>query len=309
MKVFYDTQQLPKFTNAVLTIGSYDGVHLGHQNIIKKINDLAHKINGESVLLTFHPHPRSVVDEKKTVPLLSTIAERLYLFEKYGINNVVVIPFTSEFSQQNPEQYIKNFLIKLFNLQHIVIGYNHFFGKDRQGDVNLLNTFAEKYHFKVTQIEKQQIDDWAISSTKIREAILNNNITTANKLLGHPYLIIGTVIKGKQLGRTIGFPTANLQLDNPEKLLPSVGIYAVWAYYQQKKYKAMMSIGYNPTVSTQNKLHIEVNIFDFNQDIYYQPLTIEVVSRLRNEIKFDSLQALKEALLLDKQNTLKTLST
>lgn len=297
MRIFKQLDQLPSFKNSVLTIGTYDGVHIGHQRILQRINTLANGVNGESILITFHPHPRSVVG-KQPVQLISLLAEKLDLLKKYEIDNVVVVPFTLDFANQAPADYIQHFLVKHFTPKKIVIGYNHQFGKNRGGDIHLLRSMQTALGFEVEEISKQQIDDLSISSTKIRKALLVGDIKTATSFLGHPYFLRGMVIKGQQVGKTIGFPTANIQVNASEKLIPAKGVYAVRVPYKNQYYKGMLNIGTRPTVDGQHQT-IEVHLFDFDKDIYGENLQIDFVAAIRQEQKFPNLTALQKQLQED----------
>ncbi len=304
MNVFNDLNNLPKFKNSVITIGSFDGVHCGHQKILQKVNSLARKVNGESIAITFHPHPREVIFPKdKSLRLLNTINEKVELLKNYGIDNVVVVPFTIEFSQQKADEYIQKFLVEKFHPKYIVIGYDHRFGLNRQGDINFLKWHSKNHNYQVIEIEKQEIDDIAVSSTKIRKAIEQGRISEASRLLGHSYLITGRVIKGQQIGAKIGFPTANLEIQKANKLIPKDGIYAVYAYYKNERYSGMLYIGKRPTLKNFFNKTIEVNIFDFNKDLYGDSLKIELLEKIREDNKFDSLESLKAALIKDKAST------
>lgn len=301
MKVYKNLSELPDFQATAITIGSFDGVHSGHQKILEQLNTAAKNAGGESVVITFHPHPRLVVNPSDdSLKLLTTVEEKIALLEKYGVQNVVIIPFSNEFANQSPTDYIEHFLIKYFKPKFIIIGYDHQFGKDRKGDIQLLKSYQSKGNFTVIEIEKQVIDDIAISSTKIRTALVSKELWSAERLLGHPYILMGKVTKGKQLGRTLGFPTANLEVLEKEKLIPAIGIYAAWTYVDAKKYGSMVYIGDRPTVNTSQTIVIEDNIFNFESDIYNKVISIEFVEYLRDDKKFDNLDDLKMALSKDK---------
>lgn len=305
MRIFRELNELPRFTNAIITIGTFDGVHLGHQKLISRINDLAAQKNGESVILTFHPHPRLVVYPQDTsLKLLNTIDEKIALLTTFQVHTLVVVPFSRYFSDLSPETYIADFLVKHFQPACIVIGYDHKFGKDRIGDITLLKNLSPQYGYEVIEISKQTIDDIAISSTNIRKALQDGDIHTATHLLGHSYKLTGLVVKGLQNGCKIGYPTANIQVQDVQKLIPRTGIYAVKVHYQQQVYKGMLSIGYNPTFEGKEKT-IEVNIIDFNKDIYGEELTLEFIAYIRAEKKFDSIEALIVAIDADKVATQK----
>ena len=309
MNIYNNLAELPKFKNAVLTIGSFDGVHSGHQKIIEQLNELARSIDGESVLITFHPHPRFILyPNDDSLKLLSTIDEKLFLLEKYGIDNVVVVPFDKDFSNQNPESYIQDFLIDKFNPAYIVIGYDHKFGKDRKGNIKYLQVFGERKGFKIVEIVKQEIDDITISSTKIRFAIENGNVTTARLLLNYFYAMSGIVVRGEGVGKSLGYPTANIKISSSHKLIPPQGIYAVYVHVQSQRYEGMLYIGNRPTINNLAKQSIEVNIFNFNKDIYDSELKVEFVDFIREDIRFDSLEELKLQLYKDKISTQKILT-
>lgn len=306
MKVFRDVNELPAFKSSVLTIGMFDGVHKGHQQILDTIIKLSKKSKGESILITFDPHPRYVLGKTDhTFKLITTLDEKIKLLEKYGLENLVVIPFTREFSERSPELYVKDFLVDKFSPSVIVIGYNHRFGIDRSGDIHLLKSMSEELSYDVLEIEQQTLDHIAISSTKIRNFLSESNVEEANKLLGHYFFLTGIVVKGKQLGRGMGYPTANI-MPSTDKLIPADGIYAVVVMHQNKRYKGMMSIGMNPTIDGTQRT-IEVNIFDFNEDIYGETLQVEFVAYLRQEKKFASLDDLKAQLDKDKVQALSAL--
>ncbi len=304
MKVFRDINALPDFQNPVLTIGSYDGVHRGHQQILERIKEEARKRDGESVVITFHPHPRLVVPKSDaTLFLLNDLAEKIQLFESSGIDNLVVVPFSLDFANQSPEAYVEDFLIDKFHPAAIVIGYDHKFGMGRRGDIHLLQAYAQKGHFEVLEIPKHTIQDIGISSTKIRKAILKGEVAYAKELLGHAFSLRGKVVRGKQIGRKLGYPTANISIDNTAKIIPAVGIYAVFVEHKGKRYGGMMYIGNRPTVEGDGRRSIEVNIFDFDEDIYGDILTVFLIKKTREDKRFDSLELLTEQLHIDKVET------
>lgn len=304
MKVYNDLNNLPEFKNAVVTIGSFDGVHQGHQKIIEKVNQLARNIDGESVLITFHPHPRLVVyPNSGDLQLLTSIDEKVDLLERYGLDNVVVVPFTVEFSQQSADEYIQKFLVEKFHPRYIVIGYDHRFGLGRQGDVNYLKWHGPQEGFEVITIEKQEVEDIAVSSTKIRRALENADIETATRLLNHYFTLTGTVVHGQRIGASLGFPTANLDITQKHKLIPPTGIYAVFVQHQKERYGGMLYIGNRPTLREHNNRTIEVNIFDFNKNIYGDKLRLEIVAHLREDREFEHFEALSRQLKEDKKKT------
>lgn len=300
MLVIKNLAQLPKFKNAVITVGTFDGVHKGHQQLIKRINELAENSNGESVIITFNPHPRLVINPNDSnLQLLNTAEEKIALLEKYGVHNVVMVPFSRNFSEQTAEEYIEYFLVRNFHPKYIVIGYDHKFGKNRTGDINLLKQMKHNFGYEIEEIQKETLDAITISSTKIRYALQEGNVTIANELLGHNYTLEGLVIKGKQNGRKIGYPTANLSIADTHKLIPHKGIYAVKVYHAGNTYGGMLSIGFNPTFGGR-KLTTEVNILNFNQDIYGEKIKLELIEYIRDEKMFDNVQDLIHAIDNDK---------
>lgn len=307
MRLFQSLEDLPKFKNAILTIGTFDGVHLGHQHIIRQIQSLANDCGGETVLLTFHPHPRLVVNPNDdSLKLLNTLDEKIALLEKYGIDNLVVIPFTKEFACTAPADYVKELLWNKFKPHSIVIGYDHKFGKDRKGDIQNIQALSKILNFKVIEIEKQLVSDIAVSSTKVRNALVNGEVDHAMDLLGHPYSIEGIVQEGDKIGRTLGYPTANIKVENKNKLMPANGIYCakVWREAEKKSYTAMLSIGVRPTINEKNIRSLEVYLLDFRGDLYGEKLRIDFYKHLRPEKKFPSLDALVEAMDKDKEQTI-----
>ena len=307
MQVHYNLDDLPKFQNAVITIGTFDGVHLGHQLIISTLITEANKANGESVIITFHPHPRKVVSSVVTgIRLINTLDERIELLSKTGVDHLVVVPFTEYFANQTAEEYIKYFLVEKFKPNTIIIGYDHRFGKDRTGNYLLMVQKAIEYNYTLKEIPEHLLDAVKVSSTTIRNALLHGQIEEANKLLGYAFFFTGQVVHGNKIGRTIGYPTANLKSHNEEKITLGDGIYAVYVTVVGKKYKGMFSIGFRPTVDGKKRV-TEVNIFDFDEEIYDQTIKVEIKKHLRQEVKFNSLDELKQQLHTDKENSLKCL--
>jgi riboflavin kinase/FMN adenylyltransferase len=302
---------LPEFRNAVVTIGTFDGVHKGHQQILSQLKEEAARIGGETVIITFHPHPRKIVSSVPgDVKLLNTLAEKKILLEQAGIDHLVVVPFDHHFANQSAEEYITDFLYKYFKPHTIIIGYDHRFGKGRTGDYQLLESYGKQLGFMVKEITEQLLNEIAVSSTRIRKAITDNDISTANAALGYPYFFEGLVVEGNQLGRTIGYPTANLHIGSEEKLIPGNGVYAVKVEVTDSPegfYGGMMNIGLRPTVDGKKRV-IEVHIFDFNKDIYGQHLRVHVWKQLRNEVKFDGLEGLKTQLAQDKKEAVEALN-
>ncbi len=307
MQVHYNIDSLPLFKNATITIGTFDGVHLGHQVIINTLKQAAKDVNGESVIITFHPHPRKVVSSIVTgIRLINTLDERIELLAKTGVDHLVVVPFTDFFANQTAEEYIKDFLVEKFKPTKIIIGYDHRFGKDRTGNYLLMEQKALTYNYTLKEIPEHLLDAVKVSSTTIRNALLHGQIEEANKLLGYAFFFTGQVVHGNKIGRTIGYPTANLKSNNDEKITLGDGIYAVYVTVVEKKYKGMLSIGFRPTVDGKKRV-TEVNIFDFDTEIYDQLIKVEIKKHLRNEVKFNSLDELKQQLHTDKENSLKCL--
>lgn len=300
MKVYRNLDAIPPFQQAVVTIGTFDGVHLGHQQIIRQVLEQTQRCGGESVLITFNPHPRKVVNPALNLMELTTLEERIILLRQYGVHNLVVVPFTKEFSELSAEQYIRDFLVARFRPCTIIIGYDHKFGNKREGDFRLLEQMAPQYGYQVQEIDEQLINDSIVSSTKIREALLKGDAEGARAYLGHPYSFKGNIIMGNQLGRTIGYPTANLQINDPGKLIPANGVYAVTAQLEgdTRVLKGMMNIGTRPTVDG-SRMSIEVHLFDFDEDIYDRHLTVWLWNFIRNEQKFSGIDALKAQLQYD----------
>ncbi len=327
MQVHRDIDNLPAFRNAVVTIGTFDGVHMGHRQIIDKLKAEAIANNGETVIITFHPHPKKIVSSAILgIRLINTLDERIGLLDQLGIDHLVVAPFTEAFANQTAEDYIKDFLINKFHPHTIIIGYDHRFGRERLGDYRLLEKYTVEYKFHLKEIPKHILENISISSTNIREAILHNDIGTADKLLGYEFFFSGVVVHGDKMGRKLGYPTANLKITDEEKIIPGNGIYAVYAEVtnggrqeesgnvnphsplttHHSRYKGMMSIGFRPTVDGKHRV-VEVNIIDFDEEIYGQTLKVFVKKYLRKEIKFDSLEALVKQIDQDKIESLKVL--
>ena len=306
MTVHHDLNQLPAFKNAVITTGAFDGVHIGHQEIISRMKQIALEMKGETVIVTFHPHPRKVISSiPGEIKQLTSLEERIELLTQSGIDHLVVVNFDYAFSNLTADAYVKTFLFDHFHPHTILVGYDHRFGNGRNGNFELLQKFGNELGFKVEQIHEKIISDEIVSSTHIRNYILEHQIEKANALLGYPYLFDGFVVRGNQIGRTIGFPTANLHINNEEKIIPSNGVYAVKVKGKclgDTIYNGMMNIGIRPTVDGQKKV-IEVHILDFDQDIYEQNLTVMVHEYIRGEVKFDGLEALKAQLAIDKITT------
>ncbi len=306
MRIFRDLGDLPSFKNAVITIGSFDGVHRGHQKIIKRINQLAREIEGESIIVTFDPHPRKIIYPKdNTLELLTSLEEKINLCKSFGIDNMLIVPFSIEFSQQNPREYIEKFLIGLFAPKYIVIGYDHRYGLNREGNIDLLKEYESENGFSVIQIKKQELEDITISSTKIRKALKEGNIQEANQFLNHAYSLKGKIIHGDKIGQTIGYPTANIKVTEEDKLIPAEGVYGVKCTIEGLKKNGMMYIGTRPTLEGKAPVQkIEVNLFDFNDNVYDKEIEVELHHHIRGDMKFDSLQSLKFQLSKDKESVL-----
>ena len=307
MNIYQHLENLPVFNKAVVTIGTFDGVHKGHAKIIQQLKKEAKTVGGTSVLISFYPHPKQVLFPKKNpLFILNTQEEKIELLKKLGIDNLVIVPFTESFANQSAMEYIENFLVKHFHPYAIIIGYDHRFGKNRSGDFHLLEAEAEKFNFIVKEIPEKLLEDVIISSTKIRDALFDGDLATANAYLGYPYFFSGTVVKGNQMGRTIGFATANIAVEDEYKLIPANGVYAVTVQYDSQLYKGMMNIGVRPTINGSDRV-TEVHIFDFDKEIYGEKLRINMYAPIRNEIKFSGLEALKGQLKKDKETALSLL--
>lgn len=300
MRIFEGTETLGKIKNPVVTIGTFDGVHLGHQKIIEQLNVEANKIGGESVLLTFDPHPRIVLfPENHGVQLIQTLEEKFRVLEQISLKNVVLVPFTKEFSGLSAIEFVEKILVGNLKAKKVVIGYDHQFGRNREGTIEFLKSVSGKYGFEVIEISAKSIDEINISSTKIRDSLLRGDIETAKLFLSRPFEISGLVIKGNQLGRTLGYPTANIQVSSDLKLIPANGVYAVRVKIADQFHFGVMNIGKKPTVNSSNEKSLEVHIFDFNKDIYGDLITVFMEKHIRNEKKFANLDELKRAISND----------
>ena len=308
MKVYTNIDDFIGVKNPIVTTGTFDGVHVGHQKIISRLKDVAKQEAGETVLLTFYPHPRMVLfPDDNELQLINTQAEKIELLEQYGIDHLIIYPFTKEFSRLSSVEFVRNILVNTIKTKRLVIGYNHHFGRNREGSFEHLKEYGPLYGFDVEEIPAKDIDSIEISSTKIRTALLAGDVTTANTYLGHEFSICGKVVEGKQLGRTIGYPTANIKLQDKYKIVPADGVYAVKVKHQGQLYGGMLNIGNNPTIEGKGR-SIEVNIFNFNKDIYNQDATIYFIERLRDEVKFNGIDELTKQLALDKMNSEKVLN-
>jgi riboflavin kinase / FMN adenylyltransferase len=309
LKVYTDIIDFKNVMNPVVTTGTFDGVHLGHQKIISRLKDVAREVNGETVLLTFYPHPRMVLfPEDNDLKLINTQEEKIELLEHYGIDHLIIYPFTKEFSRLTSVEFVRNILVNSIGTKRLVIGYNHHFGRNREGSFEHLKEYGPLYGFEVEEIPAKDIDSIEISSTKIRNALLAGDVSIANNYLGHKFCLTGRVVDGKKIGREIGYPTANIFVEDKYKLIPADGVYAVNVRHDNKMYGGMLNIGNNPTVGGKHKT-IEVNIFEFDKDIYEENATIYFIERLRDEVKFKGLEELKDQLAIDKVNSLKILAS
>ena len=301
MNIYTDINSLPQFANAVITTGSFDGVHSGHVQIIEQLIKEAKAVNGTPVIITFYPHPKQIVQiPGKPLSVLNTPAEKYDLLQSKGIENIVVVPFDKAFSELTADEYIRKFIMEKFHPAAVVVGYDHRFGNNREGNFELLKTAGAENNFDVHEIPEHVVQHATISSTGIRKALLAGDIEKAESFLGYPYFFSGLVIEGNKLGRTIGYPTANLQIKDEHKLIPANGVYAVDVRLGNRQLKGMMNIGVRPTVGGTHRL-IEVNIFDFDEDIYGQMLKVTLKKHLRNEIKFAGLEELKAQLGKDRE--------
>lgn len=304
MQVHFQTGSLPNIKNAIVTIGTFDGVHQGHRAILDRLKKLAQEMQGESVVITFHPHPRRILKNSEAPSMLTSLDERIERFQELGIDHLAIIPFDHEFAALSAGDYINDFLIKHFKPKAIVIGYDHRFGKGRAGDFSMLEEAGKNAGFLVYEIPEHMLNQSKVSSTQIRHYLLEGNVVMAKELLSYPYQLRGTVIEGDKLGRTIGFPTANLAITDNDKLIPASGVYAVKVTllkdHLQRHEIGMMNIGYRPTVNGKER-RIEVHLFNFNEDIYHDTLLVELIFHTRKEMKFDGIASLKEQLQKDKQ--------
>lgn len=307
MKIFNSIQEFTTDAKTIVTLGTFDGVHKGHKSILEKITSSSKKTGCENVLLTFFPHPRMVLQQNTDIKLLNTIKEKAMLLEEYGIDNLIIHPFDHAFSRLTAEEFVKDILVDKLKVQKIIIGYDHRFGRNRTANIDDLIGFGKEYDFEVEQISALEINEVSVSSTKIRNALNAGYLETANRYLGYPYFLTGTVVKGKQLGRTIGFPTANINITESYKLIPAKGVYVVSSYIEGKKVFGMMNIGTNPTVGGTAE-SIEVHFFDFNADIYGHEIRLNIHYKIRDEIKFPSINHLRDQIAEDQKTSLEYIS-
>ncbi|NHM01698.1 bifunctional riboflavin kinase/FAD synthetase [Flavobacterium difficile] len=304
MKIYQSLYDFNTVKKTVLTLGTFDGVHVGHAAILSQICNAAKEEDLESVILTFFPHPRLIVSTNYDIKLLNTMDEKAILLEKNGIQNFIIHPFDKAFSELSPREFVAQVLVEKLKVQKIIIGHDHKFGKNRAADFNDLIDFGKEFGFEVAEISAQQINDVSVSSTKIRNSLLEGNIALANQYLGYPYVLSGNVVKGRQLGRTIGFPTANIEVPEDYKLIPKNGVYIVTVIVNNEMVPGMMNIGVKPTLG-ENNLSVEVHLLNFDKDIYNQKIQVNVLERLRDEQKFASFEKLQSQIELDKQNTIR----
>jgi len=307
VKVYQSIQEFPSDINTIITIGTFDGVHVGHQKVLKDLVESAKKNNASSVLLTFFPHPRMVLQKESNIKLINTIDERIQLLHKIGLNSLVIHEFSNEFSNLTAIEFVKKILVNKLKIAKLIIGYDHHFGKNREGNFEKLQELGKIFDFKLKKISQHDISDIAVSSTKIRKAIENGEIEKANTYLGYNFMLTGEVVMGKNLGEKIGFPTANVSIKETYKLIPKTGVYLVKSKIENETFFGMMNIGFRPTVSGKNQT-IEINYFNFSKNLYGKILQVEVLKYMRNEIKFESVEALKIQLHKDKENALKTIN-
>ncbi len=307
MKIYHGFDEYERARNPVVTVGTFDGVHLGHRKIFEYMTKLAHSCNGQTVVITFDPHPRLVLHaDSRDLKFINTRERKYELIAAYGIDQLMVIPFTREFAGTGAEQFVENILVEKIGLSKLVVGYDHHFGRNREGSYDALLKMAGVMGFELERVPARDINQVAVSSTKIRNALNEGRIRLANELLGYEYSITGKVIPGNKIGRGLGFPTANIRLDDVYKLITAVGVYACRIKYRNRLFSGMGNIGYRPTVN-HGDLTIEVHIFNFNEEIYDETLTIFFVDRIRDEIKFDSLEDLRDQLVKDRETVCRIL--
>jgi riboflavin kinase/FMN adenylyltransferase len=308
MKLYTELDKYSKQSNAVVTVGTFDGLHRGHLQIMGTMKNIAKKIDGKSIVITFNPHPRSVVSQNYDLKLLTTFDEKKRILEKTEIDELIVLNFTKEFSQLTSDQFIKNYLVDKFGTVHMVVGHDHKFGKDRLGDEDKLRELGRIYNFDVTAVPPETNDGEIISSTKIRNALYEGNVEKANLLLGRNYTFTGLVVQGAQRGRGLGFPTANIKLHDINKAIPKKGVYIVACSCEKESYYGIMNIGYRPTFEDRTELVVEVHILNFNKDIYGKELSVDFIKRLRDEKKFESKYDLINQIEEDKKKALELIN-
>lgn len=309
MKVYRGIDKFKKLPNAVVTSGTFDGVHIGHQKILSRLKKIAKSTNGETVLITYWPHPRLVLGSDSSIKLITAFEEKIKLLRRFGLDHLIIINFTKEFAKTTSSDFIKNIIVDGIGTKTLVIGYDHRFGHNREGSFEALSANSDKYGFTVEEIPQQEIHHIAVSSTKIRNHLSQGEIHISNEYLGYPHCLHGKVVKGNQLGRKLGFPTANIKVNSELKLIPSLGSYAVKVELDNVEFNGMLNIGTRPTINgSASTLTIEVNIFNFDKEIYGTEITVKFIKLIRKEEKFESLEALKGQLMLDKETAQKILS-
>ena len=312
MRIYKGIDELGAFKNSVVTIGTFDGAHKGHQKILSRRNDIAKETQGESILFTFYPHPRMIVfPENHNLKLLQTIDEKVESLASFGLDNLIIYPFTKEFSRLTAFEFVRDILVEKLKVKTLVIGYDHQFGRNREGDLEFLKETAKIFDFEVEEISAEEVQEVNVSSTKIRQSLNNGNIERANEFLGRPFLCTGIVVEGKKLGRELGFPTLNIQVNNDHKILPKDGVYGVQVQIDEKNFRGMMNIGQNPTVknSGDQEKKIEVHIFDFNKEIYGTEVKVFFHNFVRDEKTFSNLEELKSQLIKDEKSVRKYFNT
>ena len=303
MKIYNNFSEFVKVPNAIVTIGTFDGVHLGHKAILKDMVKTAKEIGGETVVITFYPHPRQVLNiNAANLRFITTQEEKLKRLEMSGVDNVIVVNFTKEFSRVSSEDFISEYILKHINPVKLVIGYDHHFGNNRMGDFNLLNEMQNKYNFELQRIEAHDVENIAVSSTKIRHSLQQGDVERANALLGYQFSYVGKVVSGNKIGRELGYRTANIELEKEFRLIETAGVYATYVDYDGKEYKSMTYIGKKPTVNNEEIENIEVHLFDFDSDLYDKVIKVRFVKRVRGEHKFESLDALKKQIQIDEKS-------
>ncbi len=308
MKIYHNISDFKPVKNAIVTVGTFDGIHLGHQAILQKMVEEARQTGGETVVITFYPHPRLVLHlESANLKLISNQQKKIARFHEIGIDNLIIIKFTKEFSLTNSEDFIRDYIVEKIKPVKLVVGYDHHFGKDRSGDYKLLYDLGHQFNFEVERVQLQDVENIAVSSTKIRAALIAGDVKKANMLLGYDYTICGKVVHGNEIGRTIGFPTANIATPHEYKLIAVSGVFACRVEWNGQHFDGMGNIGYRPTVS-DGHLTVEVHIFDFDRFIYDEEICISFIDRIRNEQKFENIEALRQQLLSDKKQVTKILA-
>ena len=305
MRIFKGIDELGAFKNSVVTIGTFDGAHKGHQKILSRLNDRAKEMQGESILFTFYPHPRMIVfPENHNLKLLQTIDEKIESLASFGLDNLIIYPFTKEFSRLTAFEFVRDILVEKLKVKTLVIGYDHQFGRNREGDLEFLKETAKIFDFDVEEISAEEVQEVNVSSTKIRQSLNNGNIERANEFLGRPFLCTGKVVEGKRLGRELGFPTLNIEVNNEHKILPKDGVYAVNVQIKDEHFEGMMNIGQNPTVqkNTEQEKKLEVHIFDFDKEVYGAEVKVFFQKFIRDEKTFSNLEELKSQLIQDEKN-------